>query len=154
MNRFRGNGFSLVELLLVLAIIGILSAIAIPALTGQRHYAKMIGVAQAQAQILAIQMTQNYSASATPGVYGPANATASWAYNSDTPTLTGFTTNPAPGFFPTSGNTGSNIRMEYSVTVGPTGLTYVLNVNDATSASKPLVLQQDQNGKILFKVVY
>ena len=52
----REGGFSLIELLLVLTIIGIISAIAIPMLMGQRNRARRIGDAQANANVLAMML--------------------------------------------------------------------------------------------------
>ena len=66
-RKRKAAGFSLIELLLVLAIMGIISGIAIPAFLSQRRRARLIGDAQANAQVLRMQL-ETYKADA--GVYG------------------------------------------------------------------------------------
>jgi prepilin-type N-terminal cleavage/methylation domain-containing protein len=148
MRRSRAKGFTLIEILLVLAILGIISAIAIPAYLGQRHRARMIGIVSTNARILTMQLEQF---KADQGVYGPAGATAAWASGSAVPTLAGFTTNPCPGFNPTTSTSSTN-RMDYSLRVGPNGLSYVLDVNDASVAARPLIYQMDHTGRVLFQI--
>ena len=64
-------GFSLVEMLLVVALIGIISAIAIPSYLGQRSRARLIGDAQSNAQALRMQLE---TLKADTGTYGAAGA--------------------------------------------------------------------------------
>ena len=76
MRRHRNgkNGFSLIEVLLVLAILGIISTIAIPSYLGQRRRARVIGDAQTNAQVLRMALE---SRKAENGVYGAAG-TYTW----------------------------------------------------------------------------
>lgn len=138
MNRTRtSEGFSLIELLLVLAIIGIISAIAIPSFLGQRRRARMIGDAKANAAVLRMSLE---SRKADAGVYGPANAAYSWTATA----APSASVNPAPSFIVNRGTT----KMNYTVTVGATGLTYQLDVTDST-LNGVTVYSTNQNGSVL-----
>lgn len=148
------NGFTLVEILLVLAIIGIISAIAIPSLIGQRRRAKVIGDAAANAKVIAMQLEAWKSET---GTYG-ANATASWAFSSSqphygAPSLAGWTatSNPFSSFRP-SGSSGIN----FSVVVDASGLRYIIdatdpsyNPSDAPAAN--VIFRTDQTGAELYR---
>lgn len=136
------HGFTLVELLLVLAILGIISAIAIPHLLGQRDRAKRIGDAEANARVIAMGME---ALKAENGIYGPANARATWTPSSATPSLTGFTANPLPAFNP-QGST----RMTFDLNL-PTTLTYTLDVYNEGGLTGKKLVSFDQTGS---KTVY
>lgn len=131
-QNFRSLGFSLVELLLVLAIIGIVSAIAIPSLTGQRARAKKIGDAQANAKALAMMLEGR---KAETGIYGTAGTVATW-----TPAPNAAATALLPQFVP-SGNS----QMVYNLTIN-TAITFTLVVREGT-ASGPVIYTTDQTGK-------
>lgn len=139
-NRIRPRGFTLVELLLALAVIGILSAIAIPTLTGQRQRARRVGDAEANARVIAMALE---AVKAENGVYAPANATATWTPNSAAPTLSGFVTNPAPSF-----KAQGNSQMTFVLDAQP--LTYTITVYDGGTSGLKLV-SMDQTGA---KTVY
>jgi prepilin-type N-terminal cleavage/methylation domain-containing protein len=133
-KKTNTRGFSLVELLLVLAIIGILSAIAIPSFLGQRRRAKVIGDAITNAKALAMALE---SRKAENGVYGPPG-TYDWLANGTRPA-----NDIAPSFTPQG-----NSKMNFDVVVGATSLTYTLTVTDPKMGNG-IMYQTDQTGSEL-----
>jgi prepilin-type N-terminal cleavage/methylation domain-containing protein len=128
-------GFSLIELLLVLAIIGIISGIAIPSFLGQRRRARRIGDAQSNAQILRMAL-EAYKAD--NGVYG--STTYNWTAAGPDPA--------AKGLLPST--TLSGTQMNFALTVSAAGLTYNLVVRDPlTDNASVFTIDQAGNGKIL-----
>lgn len=116
-NRMRG--FSLVELLLVLAILGIIAGIAIPSYLGQRKRARLVGDAMTVASnlrsMLEIRKTEN-------GRYG-AEGTYEWKADgtgTSGPTL-------LPGFAPSN-----TTKMDIGLRITGNGFTYTLTVTDPT----------------------
>ena len=139
------QGFSLVELLLVLAIIGIISGIAIPAFIGQRKRARVIGDAKANASALAMQME---SRKAESGVYGTAGTTITWIQTASG----GFTVSSA-NFLPNFSLKNAT-KMNYSLTVNNSGVGYSLTVTDPKRTGSPTVLTMDQTGAVTLSSTY
>lgn len=138
-KRAQHQGFSLIEILLVLAILGIISAIAIPSFMGQRHRARVIGDAMSNARVLQMGLE---SLKSDTGIYG-APAVYQWSatFNAGD---TGY------GLLPTFRPSG-NSKMDFQVTIANGGITYILNVNDASMPGKPLVYSTNQFGQELFR---
>lgn len=138
-NPRRARGFSLVEILLVLAILGIISAIAIPSFLGQRRRARVIGDAMSNARILQMGMEAR---KADAGIYA---AAGTYDWTADGSATTG------PALIPTFQPSGSS-KMNYSVVVANGGLTYTLTVTDPSIGSGVTAYQTDQNGKELARL--
>ena len=135
----RAKGFTLVELLLVLAIIGIISAIAIPAFMGQRKRARVIGDAKANAVALGMQME---SRKAETGIYAASGTTVTWTGGvpSNSTFLPNFTLKNAT-------------QMNYSLKVTNGGVGYTVAVTDPFQSSAQ-VLTLDQTGAVVLSSVY
>ena len=134
----KTQGFSLTELLLAVAIIGILSGIAIPSYLGQRARARLIGDAQSTAQMLRMQL-EAYKAD--NGTYGAAGTTYTWNWNAGAPA--GTLTNLLPTF-----SSGSS-KMNLSLAVQTPALSYILTVTDPTVTGTPAIYKTDQTGTTL-----
>jgi prepilin-type N-terminal cleavage/methylation domain-containing protein len=135
------NGFSLVELLLVLAIIGIISAIAIPSFLGQRRRARVIGDAESNAKALAMMLE---SRKAESGIYGPVTSQV-WTYTGTAPSAS---ISLAPSFTPKG-----NSKMNYRVGVAGAGLSFAITVTDPFVGSAQ-VLTLDQTGAVTRNPTY
>ena len=132
MRTNKSKGFSLVEVLLVLAIIGIISAIAIPSFLGQRRRAQVIGDAISNAKALSMMLE---SRKAEIGIYG---AKATYEWKADGSAATG------PALIPSFQPVG-NTKMDYSVVIDATTLAFVLTVTDPKSGNATMY-QTDQTG--------
>jgi prepilin-type N-terminal cleavage/methylation domain-containing protein len=139
-QRKPERGFSLVEVLLVLAIMGILGGIAIPAYLGQRRRARVIGDAQSNARVLAMALE---TVRADRGTYGASGATVTYTGSGG---RSG--TDLTPTFLP-KGNT----QMNYKVDVGANGLVYTVTVTDP-QVSNQTVLTLSQTGSMKLDPTY
>jgi prepilin-type N-terminal cleavage/methylation domain-containing protein len=135
----RAKGFSLIELLFVLAAIGILSGIAIPSYMGQRKRARVIGDAIANAKVLQMALE---SRRAEVGTYGTIGATYNWMADGSDPSGPAL----APMFQPVG-----NSKMNYAVVIDATGVAYVLTVTDPVQAGA-LTYQTNQTGQELARL--
>ena len=140
MNRpDRARGFSLVELLLVIAVIGILSAIAIPSYMGQRRRARVIGDAQTNARVLAMALETRKADNGIYGTGGPYTWTVAAGASDAT-------------FLPTIALQGAS-KMDYSVVITNGGLGFTITVTDPSMASAN-VLTLNQAGILTLDSTY
>lgn len=137
--RKSERGFSLVEILLVLAIIGILSGIAIPSYLGQRRRARVIGDAISNAKVMAMMLEAR---KAENGVYG---SVSTYAWSGGTPDTSASAL--LPSFTPKG-----NSKMDYSLAIATSGLAYTLTVVDPSLPGSPTAYQTDQTGAELARL--
>ena len=139
LRRQREKGFTLVELLLVLAIIGIITGIAIPAYMGQRKRARVIGDAKTNAITIAMQMEARKAES---GIYAANGTTVTW-------------TNGVPSnstFLPNL-SLKNGTQMNYTVAVTNGGIGFTVTVKDPFQGSAQ-VLTVDQSGGVVLDPTY
>jgi len=135
----REKGFSLVEILLVLAIIGIISGIAIPSYLGQRRRARVIGDAMANARVISMLLE---SRKADTGVYGAEDA---YKWTAGTPDA------KALGLLPSFTPNG-NSKMDYNLVIANGGLSYELTIVDPSLSGTPTAYKTNQNGAELARL--
>jgi len=133
------RGFSLVELLLVVALIGIISAIAIPSFLGQRRRARVTGDAQTNARVLAMALETRKADNGIYGTGGPYKWTVAAGASDAT-------------FLPTVSLQGSS-KMDYNVAISNGGLAYTISVTDP-SRSNANVLTLNQAGALTLDATY
>lgn len=131
MNASRTvRGFSLIELLLAVTIIGILVAIAVPSFLGSRDYAKRIGDAKANAQVLRMALE---TVRADTGLYPTAGAYA-WKADGTVPTIT-----PNVNFTIKGAS-----KMDFNLTINAERLSYTLTAYDTVKQKN--AFKTDQTG--------
>lgn len=133
MVHSRKTGFTLVELLLVMAILGILAGLAIPHLMGVRERARREGDAKAACKGLQMLLEGR---KAENGVYGSAG-TYTWMASGSGAPLGSIA-------FQTKGNT----MMNYTLVVAAGGLTYTLKAEENGSGKK--YFETDQTGRQVY----
>lgn len=126
--RRMERGFSLLELLLVVALIGIISAIAIPKFSGARNTAKYIGDAKANGNII---MMNAETVRSDTTLY-PAPGTYKWNKG----VISG--ANP----FPTM--VLNNSRVNFELTINADQLSFTLSALDPEDGH--VIRKVDQNG--------
>jgi len=138
--RRTTKGFSFIEVLVTVVIIGVLSAIAIPAFLGQKTNADLIGDAQQNCKNLQMMLETR---KADAGVYGTAG-TYTW-----TPAADGTITASDATLVPQFGVKGSS-KMTYTLVIAAGGLTYSLDAADNRTGHAGHIYGTDQNGKQTF----
>jgi type IV pilus assembly protein PilE len=141
LKRKGSSGFTLIEILLVLAILGIVAGIAIPTFMGQRRRARIVGDAISNAQVIRMQLETK---KADNGSYG-FPATYSWTKSPGGYVITD------PTFLPSFTPQG-NSQLNFVVNVDPpNGLTYRLDVMDP-SLGGATVYSTDQTGQQIYRL--
>ena len=135
--RRTTKGFSFIEVLLTVVIIGVLSAIAIPAFLGQKTSADLIGDAQQNCKNMQMMLETR---KADAGVYGTAG-TYTW-----TTAANGTITASDATLLPQFGVKGSS-KMDYTLVIAAGGLTYTLDAADNRTGHAGHIFGTDQNGK-------
>jgi len=128
----KAKGFSLVELLFALAIIGIIAAIAIPSVMGSKQNARDRGDARSKATVIHMRLEAIKS---DTGAY-PAPGTFVWAQGV-APAV-----NPVPSVTSFQGST----KLDYTLNI-LTAQTYTITVTDPRDGNR-VMLVMNQNGQI------
>ena len=138
-QRSTIRGFSLIELLLVVALIGIISGIAIPSFLGQRRRARVTGDAQTNARVLAMALETRKADNGIYGTGGPYTWTVAAGASDAT-------------FLPSVSLQGAS-KMDYSVAITNAGLDFTITVTDPSLGSAN-VLTLNQAGTLTLDASY
>lgn len=124
--------------MLVVVIIGVISAIAIPSFSGQRRRARVIGDAMANAKVLQMGLE---SRKADIGIYG---SVGGYDWKADGSAATG------PALISNFQPSGTS-KMDYNLIIANEGLTYTLTVSDPNQANV-VAYQTNQLGQELARL--
>lgn len=130
----RQRGFTLIEVLVTVAIVGTIGAIAVAALSGSREHARTIG--DAKSNIAILQMALEGSKAET-GLY-PAAGTYTWTAAGSRPSP-----DPAPSFLVSQ----SRSKLDFTLVIDNTRQTYTVTAVDTAQGKQ--YLRMDQSGAVL-----
>ncbi len=130
----RSKGFSFIELLLTLAIIGIVSAIAVPALLGSRQHARMVGDAKTNLLKLHMALGQYH----TDNTVYPPVGTYTWTAAGARPA-----NDPLPAFVVSGGVS----KLDFTLVVPDGRQSYTITATDTTITPNVVYLVLDHNGR-------
>jgi len=136
----RAKGFTLVELLLVIAILGTLTAIAVPMLIGQKRSARMTGDAKANAESIRMALE---SRKADMGFYGEAG---DYEYKANGTRPEG----EGKDIIPTVKLEG-NTKMDFKITIKDGGLSYEIKVFYPAETEKVVVTATENDAPKVVK---
>lgn len=128
------RGFTLIEALLVMALLGIISAIAIPSFIGQKKHARVVGDAQTNAKVMQMMLETRR---ADLGTYGPVGD-----YNWTNGDPVGTAATVLPAFTPKGAS-----KMNYVLHITNGGAAYNIEVSDPLYKNGTTVFRTNQNGK-------
>ncbi|QWR77212.1 type IV pilin protein [Candidatus Magnetomonas plexicatena] len=134
----KRNGFTLVELIITLLILGVLAGIAVPIYLGQREKSKNV---EAQENLLALRQLLEQYYNENGCYYKPAGTctNATLYYNSTSNTIV---TNYLTGFKP--GN-AAGLHFNYNITTAGTASTFVATAVKIGATGNTGIFSIDQN---------
>jgi prepilin-type N-terminal cleavage/methylation domain-containing protein len=155
-NRRTGNGFTLLELMVVVVIVGVLTACSYPNFIGAQKKAKLV---QVKDNMHTCQLASESYATDTSGIYAPGAADLASYYPGGANNLGGaagnFPSNPFTGSADTPGGcsltnvAAARLQPPGSITGSPGNVQYGCIVDSNGAASAYAIIGMDDAGKSL-----